>query len=78
MTDPFSRHELLDRTHLVRESIEDWLYSHPAIRPDEQQLLDEAQDTLGRLYQLIGTRGDETPEERAAWVKQMVRPKEET
>jgi hypothetical protein len=52
----FGCHELLDRSHLLCQQIEDWLLSHPSCfqNPDWFKLAFDAADNLHRLYQLVG------------------------
>ena len=52
----FGCHELLDRTNLVVNMIEDNLLSHPscALNPEWYALADQAADVLRSLYQRIG------------------------
>ncbi len=54
--DAFGRHELLDRTGLLVDLIDDWLLEHEGIQGDERVMASEAQHQLYRLYQLIGSR----------------------
>jgi hypothetical protein len=52
----FSCHELLDRTHLIANQLDDWLLSHPACvnNPAWFAFAYQAMDQLQRLYQAIG------------------------
>jgi len=52
----FGCHELLDRTNLLVNMIEDNLLSHPscALNPEWYALADQAVDALRNLYQRIG------------------------
>jgi hypothetical protein len=52
----FGCHELLDRTNLLSEQLQDWLLSHPACyqNPEWFALAYQAFTTLHDLYQKVG------------------------
>lgn len=56
--DSYHQHEVLDRTHLIMVTIEQFLQDHPWVQSNEDisQLIDEAADKLAQVYQLAGTR----------------------
>lgn len=54
--DSYSVHEILDRTHIIMESVQTALIDHEAIRKDEKKLAEAACAKLFELYQLIGAR----------------------
>jgi hypothetical protein len=60
----FGCHELLDRTHLIADQIEQALLSHPAClqNQDWYQLAFEASTALHELYQRIGAAHLATPD----------------
>lgn len=55
-TADYAMHEALDRTHLVREMLHDFVLNHPAVAgyPEYHAKAEEAFDALCELYQLIG------------------------
>lgn len=58
----FGCHELLDRTNLLADTLEQFVLSHPAclLNRDWFALADQAVDALRELYQRIGAEpGDE-------------------
>jgi hypothetical protein len=52
----FGCHELLDRTNLVADNLEEWILSHPACVQNAEwyALADRAVTALRELYQRIG------------------------
>lgn len=62
--DKFGRHEILDRTHVILSIISDHLDGHMGLYKDEAALVERAEDSLGKLYQLVSSRMDEKPKRR--------------
>lgn len=58
--DKFHRHEALDRTHVLMDSIDSYLLCHPYITHNSRynKLVNEAFDRLHEVYQLIGAEID--------------------
>lgn len=56
--DKFHYHEVLDRTHMIRNIIDNELYNHPAISKKMKKHIDKVQILLGKVYQLAGSRRD--------------------
>lgn len=54
MTDKFHKHEILDRTHIVCDMFETFVYEHPALEGDAKDLAEEISTKLGQLYQMLG------------------------
>lgn len=54
--DNYSRHEALDRAHLLASMVGDWLLSHPYIAADKKlkKRAKVAMRELAQLYQDIG------------------------
>jgi len=54
--DNFSYHELLDRSNLVCEMIEDYLIQHPVtkLNPPIHKKLNEGLSSIWEAYQMIG------------------------
>jgi hypothetical protein len=53
----FGCHELLDRTSLLGDQIEEWLMNHPSClnQPDWFALAEQAASALRELYHRVGT-----------------------
>lgn len=58
-TDPFSNHELLDRTHIIMESVADHICDHPAIQKAQKKKAEKIVKLLWELYQDFGGISDE-------------------
>ena len=58
--DKFSYHEVLDRTHVLVSVLDDHILTHPVIEndPELKKKAEEAEASLGELYQLIGQKID--------------------
>ena len=54
--DQFLAHEVLDRTSIVQEMVDNYLLRHPyvAFNSDVFSLIEQASDALAKAYQLIG------------------------
>lgn len=58
--DPYSYHEVIDRTHVVISIIEDHIRSHPIVERNSKflALAEGAQDMLAELYQKVSIEDD--------------------
>jgi hypothetical protein len=58
VVDAYSRHELLDRTHVVSILFDTTVVKHPAAQVDIHitAAIDDVEAALGELYQLIGRK----------------------
>lgn len=56
--DQYHQHEVLDRTHMIMVTIEQFLQDHPWVQANEDisQLISNAADQLAQAYQLTGSR----------------------
>lgn len=56
--DEFHKHEVLDRTHVVINTVVEHIQSHPMVLQyaDVGEKVDEAIEILLDLYQLVGTK----------------------
>lgn len=54
--DSLLRHEVLDRTHMIAEMVQQFLCAHPAVLADKElgNAAAKVADALGELYQLAG------------------------
>jgi hypothetical protein len=55
-TNEFHKHEVLDRLHIQQCNLEEHLLTHPFVEqtPELKTLIEEAQNALGKAYQLAG------------------------
>lgn len=53
-SDAFSRHELLDRIHVVSSIFQMHVVEHPAVMAEIQSQVDTIADLLEQLYQRVG------------------------
>lgn len=58
--DKFHRHEALDRTYILMDSIDSYLLEHPYIADNLEyvQIATDAFNSLHNLYQKIGTENE--------------------
>lgn len=52
--DAFSRHELLDRIHVVSSIFQTHVMEHPAVTADLRASIDAIADQMEALYQRVG------------------------
>lgn len=55
-TDEFSKHELLDRTHLISDTFQRFVMDHPALdeHPELKKRVEMIADQMESLYQAFG------------------------
>lgn len=58
--DKYHKHEALDRTHMLQESVNLFLLEHPYMQqnPRVRLCIERASEQLSAAYQLIGTSDD--------------------
>lgn len=56
--DEYSRHEILDRTALIRSTFQEWVLDAPACQadPEFKELAERSWAALEALYQKIGSK----------------------
>lgn len=52
--DVFSRHELLDRVHVVSSIFQAHVLEHPAVTPELKGSVDRIAELMEQLYQRVG------------------------
>ena len=48
------QYEIMDRTYLVMEIIDNQIYEHPSIHKNQKKLLDKCFKLLNKVYQSAG------------------------